>query len=203
MTKLNRLGLPETKYTFGTALGHAWKNIRQRKGRVFVTGAGVVLGISFIISLITYSMLVDHFDPTSNIAREQSYLLFVALLLCVVGVTNSMYMEVGQRSSEIGTYMTLGTLPGHVIKMFLLESFFIGIISGLLGSILGFVFGVGLTLLEFNVDQVIQYLETQLEFFGLLLVAGIVLSSILSILASVIPVYGASKMNPADALRKT
>ncbi|PWI48135.1 hypothetical protein CEE45_08195 [Candidatus Heimdallarchaeota archaeon B3_Heim] len=202
MTKLNRLGLPKTQYSTNTALRHAWKNIRQRKGRVLINGVGIILGISFIITLIVYSMLVDHFDPISNIAREQSYLLVVGLILCVVGVTNSMFMEVGQRSGEIGTYMTLGTLPSHVIKLFLFESLFIGILSGILGSIIGVLIGIGLTLLEFNYESTMAFVDTQTEFIGLLIIGGTVLSSILVVLASILPVYGASRLNPAEALRK-
>ena len=202
MPKVNRLGLPTTKYTLGTALGHAWKNIRQRKGRVLITGVGIILGISFIVTLIVYSLLMDYFDPTSNIAREQSYLLLVGLILCVVGITNSMFMEVGQRSGEIGTYMTLGTLPSHVIKLFLFESLFIGFISGICGSILGVLIGVGLTLLEFDFNLVLAYLNLKIEFISLLVIGGVILSSFLSIIASIIPVYSASRLNPADALRK-
>ncbi|MFX0086300.1 MAG: ABC transporter permease [Candidatus Hodarchaeota archaeon] len=203
MVKTNRLGLPNTSYGTRTAIGHAVNNIRQRKGRTLITGAGVILGVSFIITLITYSRLVDYFDPTSNIAREQSYLILVGLLLCVVGVANSMYMEIGQRSSEIGTYMTLGTLPRHVIKLFMFESLFIGLISGFIGSLLGIILGIFLTALEFPLNEITVQLELNSSLYVVLFFSGSLLACALTTIASILPVYSASRLNPADALRRT
>ncbi len=203
MVKLNRLGLPNTKYSAWTAMKHALKNTQQRKGRSIITGIGVILGISFIVTLITYSTIIDFFDPTSNIAREQSYLFFVGLLLCVVGVMNSMFMEVGQRNREIGTYMTLGTMPVHVVKLFMFESLFIGIISGFIGSILGVLLGMGLSGIEFPLKEILQLIEHNFEFYLIIIILGTILSTFLTLIASIIPVIGASRMNPADALRKT
>ncbi|MFW9993128.1 MAG: ABC transporter permease [Candidatus Odinarchaeota archaeon] len=201
MVKTNRLGLPDANYTLGSATRHALANIRRRKGRTFITGMGILLGISFIVTLVTYSSLFDHFDPESNIARKQWYLFLVGLLLCVVGVADSIYMEVGERIGEIGTYMTLGTLPQHIIKLFLLEAAITGFFAGIAGSITGIILGIGLAVMEFDVSAVMDHFMGEMSFYGLVFVTSVVLSGILTVIAAILPAYRASRLNPADAIR--
>ena len=46
----------------------------------------------------------------------------MSLLVCTVGITNSMLMAVTERFKEIGTMKCLGALDSFVVVLFMLES---------------------------------------------------------------------------------
>ncbi|GEM_PF-2335967 len=67
-----------------------------------------------------------------------SWLVILSLLVCVVGITNSMLMSVTERIREIGTMKCLGALDGFIVKLFVIESSLHGIFGTMVGVILGF-----------------------------------------------------------------
>src|SRR5207245_11646074 len=80
----------------------------------------------------------------SNDRIQTRWLIGLALLVAFVGILNAMLMSVTERFREIGTMKCLGALDGFIIKLFLLESLFHGVI----GTIVGIVLGIGLSLLS-------------------------------------------------------
>jgi putative ABC transport system permease protein len=62
-----------------------------------------------------------------------SIFLFVALL----GVVNTMSMSVFERTREIGTMMSVGVRRRHIVRLFLLEAAFLGLVGGVLGATVG------------------------------------------------------------------
>ena len=113
-----------------------------------------------------------------------------------------MVMAVYERIREIGTIAAIGTLPGKIVVMFLIEGFSLGFFGAVAGDILGIA-----------VISVLNAAKLTFNFGrqkGLLLSPGINLQDILvisiivitiSVIASLQPAYKASKMNPIDALR--
>src|SRR5687767_7465897 len=78
-------------------------------------------------------------------ARTQSrWLVALALLVAFVGILNAMLMSVTERFREIGTMKCLGALDGFIVKLFLLESLF----QGVVGTVMGAGIGLGLSLLS-------------------------------------------------------
>jgi predicted outer membrane lipoprotein len=137
-------------------------------------------------------------EEIHNDRIETRWLLGLALLIAFIGILNAMLLSVTERFREIGTMKCLGALDGFIVRLFLLESLFQGIVGSLVGVLAG-------TALEF-VAQTIGYggfawknlpvadlLWAALFCFG----AGIGLA----ILGAVYPAWQAARMQPIAAMR--
>ena len=74
----------------------------------------------------------------SVISLYNGFFGFIKWIICViiiVFITNTLYMAVMERVTEIGTLRTIGTKKIMVIQNFVIESTIMGIIGGLLGII--------------------------------------------------------------------
>jgi ABC-type lipoprotein release transport system permease subunit len=65
--------------------------------------------------------------------NRETWLVIMSLLVCAVGITNSMLMAVTERFREIGTMKCLGALDLFVVELFLLESGLMGVIAAAAG----------------------------------------------------------------------
>ena len=109
-----------------------------------------------------------------------------------------MLMSVTERIREIGTLKCLGALDRFVVRLFLLESIFVGVIGSMLGAVVGYVFTiiqVGLGL-EFAMLSAAFCLNALL--YGPVAVG---IGTVLTVLAAIYPTYVAAKMKPVDAMR--
>ncbi len=70
--------------------------------------------------------------------------MILSCALCVVVIANTMLMSVTERVSEIGTLKCLGALDRFIVRMFLVESVFIGVLASTAGALGGYL----LTLLQ-------------------------------------------------------
>ena len=115
---------------------------------------------------------------------------------------NVMIMAVYERIREIGTMAAIGTKPGKILFLFLIEGFFLG----LTGTLVGIVFTCAVTYvinaveISFNFGrQIGLVLSPRIEHEQIFLISGIVI--LVSILAALQPAYKASRMEPVNALR--
>ena len=107
--------------------------IRRRFQRTAINVASIALANSFLTSLAytdifyqTYSVIEG---GTLGVDAYQYWLLAVALIVSVVGITNAMLISVYERTREIGTMKCLGALDQHILMLFLVEA----MIQGTLG----------------------------------------------------------------------
>jgi putative ABC transport system permease protein len=63
----------------------------------------------------------------------------ISLLVGAIGIANTMFMSVMERTRQIGTLKALGTTNFEVMKLFVFESAMIGFMGGLIGVFLGFI----------------------------------------------------------------
>jgi len=121
----------------------------------------------------------------------------MSLLVCGVGITNSMLMSVTERFREIGTMKCLGALDKFIVRIFLIES----IVLGFLGSVVGAIVGnlIMLLMFMFREGASVPAKMNWLHMGGYFLVS-IVLGCILAFFAAVAPAYRAAQMPPAAAL---
>lgn len=177
------------------AMKIALRNITIRIGRALITGAGTMLGIAFLMSVFTGTLVQQ--ARGVNIAPEQlsknTWLVVMSLLVSVVGITNSMLMSVTERYKEIGTMKCLGALDNFIVKLFLLESGMLGFFGSLTGALIG---GVFMLLTGIGVLGNLQWGK-----FLMYLLVCVAIGTILSILAAIPPAWRASNMPPADAMR--
>ena len=124
-------------------------------------------------------------------------------LVGVVNIISSLSMIIFEKVREIGTLLSLGLSKKHVKRIFLLEGFIIGI----LGSLLGLAIAGGLAAIQINFQiftlpediYFMDHIPVKINWLYTLLIISIGIIS--AIAASLWPVYRASKINPAEALR--
>ena len=115
----------------------------------------------------------------------------IALIVGGIGIMNMMLTTVTERTAEIGLKKALGAIPWQIQAQFLIESFLLSMIGGLLGV----VFGLGLSYALCNVLETAFVLNTGA------IVLGVGFSAAVGIIFGWTPARKASKLNPIDALR--
>ncbi|MFP4058417.1 MAG: FtsX-like permease family protein [Candidatus Brocadiia bacterium] len=137
-------------------------------------------------------------DFLRQMTPTDTWLVILALLVCLVGIANSMFMTVQERFREIGTMKCLGAVDGFIVKIFLVESASLGFIGTLLGVVLG--------LLLSSVRQLFVYGTQTTVYFPVvnLLVAAVfaaLIGLVLSVSAAIWPAQKAARMEPVEAMR--
>lgn len=132
-------------------------------------------------------------------ARTQNrWLLSLALLVAFVGILNAMLMSVTERFREIGTMKCLGALDSFIIRLFLLESLF----QGIVGTVIGIAIGLVLALLSLTTTYgpiALHNLPAARLLFDTLLCFIIGLT--LTIGGALYPARQAARMQPIEAMR--
>jgi putative ABC transport system permease protein len=115
----------------------------------------------------------------------------IALLVGGIGIMNMMLTTVTERTTEIGLKKALGAVPSQIQMQFLLESFLLSMIGGLLGVVFGLALSYGLC----------KALGTTFVLNGGAIILGVGFSAAVGIIFGWAPARKASRLNPIDALR--
>ena len=139
--------------------------------------------------------LAEMQETIKSSAKTMSLLLgaiaSVSLLVGGIGIMNIMLVSVTERTKEIGIRMAIGAKASDIRIQFLIESFLLSIIGGLIGVLIGV---VGAKLME-----LLGGMNISISSFSILLSLGF--SGAIGVLFGYYPAYKASLLNPIDALR--
>jgi len=116
----------------------------------------------------------------------------VALLVGGVAIANVMVMSVLERRMEIGVRRSIGATRREIRYQFLLESI---VLSGI-GGLVGVVLGTGVTLGYTNYTDIVFSIPVS-QVLG-----AILLALLIGAISGVYPAIKASKIQPAEAVRK-
>ena len=123
----------------------------------------------------------------------------VSLLVGAVGIANTMFMSVMERTRQIGLLKALGSTDNEVMKLFLIESGLFGLFGGIIGIIFGILVSVVISAVGLRAigpgGTMNAVVTPQLIIFAL------AFSVFVGIISGVVPARTAAKMNPVDALR--
>lgn len=126
----------------------------------------------------------------------------IALVVAVIGISNTMTTAVYDRINEIGILKVLGCDPDELQFLFLMES---GILGGV-GGLIGILFSYGAMELLVNrlaVKLIGLQKGTQLAVIPLWLAfAALVFAIVLGLFAGYFPARWAAKLKPIDAVQK-
>jgi hypothetical protein len=141
-------------------------------------------------------------DLLSKLRLALLGLAIVALLLACLGIANTMYTAVLERTKEIGVMKALGARSRDVMLLFLVEAIGIGLAGGLIGALVA----VGLGRLgNAAVDRLTQSVaSTGFDVFRTdvpIVLIAIVLAVVLSGVSGLLPALRAALQDPARALR--
>ena len=145
-------------------------------------------------------------SPFSTIAAIVDLLIItvkmVLIAIVLISILNIMMMSVYERVSEIGTISAIGTLPSKVLWLFMAEGFSLGIISTIVGNVIGVLalFLINIANIHFSFGRMKNILlETSIAPTELISVSLIVI--FITIISSLQPALKASRMQPVEALR--
>jgi putative ABC transport system permease protein len=148
----------------------------------------------------------EKLSPFFNIAQMINLLTFFIKLMLIaivlISIMNVMIMAVYERIREIGTIAAIGTLPGKILSMFVLEGFCLGVLGTVIGNLVGgiILYIVNLSRISFEFGrQSGLILSVQFNPRDIIVVSLIVI--LVSVLASLQPAFKASRMEPIQALR--
>ena len=116
----------------------------------------------------------------------------VSLLVGGIGIMNIMLVSVTERTKEIGIRMAIGARASDIRWQFLIESFMLSMIGGLIGVAAGI---IGAKAVEIFSDG----MSVSISLFSIFLSLGF--SGLVGIGFGYYPAYKASLLNPIDALR--
>lgn len=123
----------------------------------------------------------------------------VSLLVGAVGIANTMFMSVMERTRQIGLLKALGATDNEVMELFLLESGLFGFVGGVIGIIFGVLISVIIS--ELGLRAIGPGGAMNAVVTPELLVFALAFSVFVGIISGVAPARSAAKMNPVDALR--
>jgi len=147
--------------------------------------------------------------------QMEKRVMFIILALIVAvaafNIVSTLVMAVTDKRADIAIMRTFGASPRSIMQIFIVQ----GALIGVIGTTIGAVFGI---LIALNIETIIPFLEnlfhvqflakdvyyisdlpSQLIWSDVITI--VMLSFILSLLATLYPSWKASKINPAEALR--
>jgi lipoprotein-releasing system permease protein len=147
--------------------------------------------------------------------QQEKRVMFIILTLIVAvaafNIVSTLVMAVTDKRADIAIMRTLGAGPRSIMRIFIIQ----GALIGIVGTIIGAVAGI---LVALNIDVIIPFIENlfQVKFWDkeVYVISDVpsqlqwgdvttivLLSFVLSLLATLYPSYKASTINPAEALR--
>ncbi len=148
----------------------------------------------------------EKLSPFFNIARMIDLMtLFIRIMLVaivLVSIMNVMIMAVYERINEIGTIAAIGTVPGKILSLFVIEGFLLGVLGTFIGVVISLATIAGMNAARISFDfgrQKGLLLAPTIAASDVLTVAAIVIA--IAVLASLQPAWKAARMDPITALR--
>lgn len=151
----------------------------------------------------------DEIDSINKIMNAITLVLaFFSSISLIVGalmIINTMIVSVYERTREIGIAKAVGASQTDIIKIFLSECIIIGILGGLLGDLFGIIFSVlidkigkPLLVMQLGISEIEHLTAINME----ILIAGFLISLVISTISGLYPAWRASKLDPVKALKQ-
>jgi putative ABC transport system permease protein len=124
----------------------------------------------------------------------------IALLIGGIGISNTMFTSVVERTKEIGVMKSIGARNKDILYLFLVEAGLLGLVGGIVGSIIG----LGLAfLVSFGATAAFGgALDIGVDISFPLLIGASTFSFVIGMISGIVPAYQASRLSPVEALRQ-
>lgn len=120
----------------------------------------------------------------------------ISLIVSAIMILVVLYISVVERTQEIGVLKAIGARGKDIKRIFVSESFLIGLFSGLIGVTSAFLLSLVANIFSrqnFDADVVVVHWQY--------ILAGITVSVVISVISGLIPASMAAKLDPVDSLR--
>lgn len=122
----------------------------------------------------------------------------ISLLVGGVGIMNTMYTSVLERTKEIGTMKSIGAKNFHILLIFLIESGLLGLVGGIIGVGIGIGLAKGAEYLA-SIYIGNPLLKASTNIF--IIFGALFFSFLIGTLSGIFPAMQASRLKPAESLR--
>jgi len=196
----------------------AWQGLRIRLIKTFLVTCCIALALAFLSYILCSNGISAQIGERASEALQQrlareglleqmvsseqqsqtAWMLGIALMISFVGIVNAMLISVTERFREIGTMKCLGGMDSFIVKLYLLESLF----QGIVGTVLGMVVGIVLAYLE-SVGRFGNEAWSLLPIADLAtIIVGTFLAGVgLTVIGALYPAWSAARMEPVEAMR--
>lgn len=155
--------------------------------------------------VVPWYELADFYNKTVALfSRQMNVVKAIIAAIIVLSISNTMMMNVVERTGEIGAIMALGTSRRRLIALFVAEGAWLGIIGAIVGALLAGALAMAISTVGIPMPpppgmahgyiaqiRITRYLATESVLIGVLT----------TLVASVYPAWRASQLEIVDALR--
>lgn len=114
----------------------------------------------------------------------------ISIIVGMIGISNTMFMSVMERTKEVGVLKAIGSSSKEIIYIFTIEAGILGLLGGILGLLFALMFNFTLGLFGVTTAMSIE-----------LLLGSVVFAFGIGVLAGVLPAKRASEIPAIEALR--
>lgn len=147
-----------------------------------------------------------------DVERNVMFLILTLIILVAAfNIITGLIMLVKDKGRDIAVLRTMGATKGMIMRIFFMDGAFIGIVGTTLGLILGVLFCDNIERIRRALEAVsgrdlfsaeiyfLSQLPAKIDFWEVTMV--VVISLLLSFIATIYPAYRAAKFDPVEALR--
>jgi ABC-type antimicrobial peptide transport system permease subunit len=136
-----------------------------------------------------------------------SYVLIgILLIIIAVGIMNTLWISIRERTREIGTLRAIGMQRSGVLAMFVVEAFTLSAVSAVFGAALGLLVCAAVNAAHLHVPLEVQLFlmreEVQLAVHPTVLIGSICLITGCTTLISLLPSFLAARLQPVTAMHR-
>ena len=156
----------------------------------------------------------DHAVFFSSIEQTKTMMFFILMILVVVATINlvaTLVMIVKEKQTDIAILRTMGAAPGDVLRMFVVQGALIGLVGTAAGTLLGWLIAANFESIIHGIESLfgIKFLDAAVYFMSDLpaqvnlgdVLQVVLVTLLLSAVATIYPAWRASRTLPAEALR--
>lgn len=157
------------------------------------------------IQFVPWYEMADFYNKTVALMSQQVMVVeLIIAMVIILSISNTMTMNVLERTSEIGTCLAIGRRRLQILRQFLYEGLTIGLIGGALGVLVGWLLATLISWIGIPMPPPPGMTEGYTG--AIMLTPGLAAQAFLlalttTLLASIYPAWRASRMEIVDALR--
>jgi hypothetical protein len=182
---------PQSLYTGALVEADQLGHVSAVRGQIATIGYSSSAPEDVIVSVEKYLHVIEFILTAIGV---------VALAIAALGIANALLAAVRERRREIGVMKAIGARDRDVMRTFLVEAGCLGLVGGLVGTVLGIVifFGIGDFANNYLTSQGLRGVPITIAWD--IPVGAIVGATVVSVLAGVIPARRASRLATREAV---
>ena len=150
--------------------------------------------------------LADFYNKTVQLlSRQIDVVKLIIATIILIGITNTMTMNVMERTVEIGTAMALGARRRRVLALFLIEGTALGALGGVVGILVGYALAELISYIGIPMPPspgMSRGFTAAIIVTPRIVVEALLLALVTTWLASLYPAWRASRLVIVEALRR-